>query len=67
MIAQQATDLPEDGPGLTWSDLEQWADEHPNSLLMDPLWAVRQVCEMFGLVILSMQLRLLPQRHLIFA
>ncbi len=39
----QATDLPEEGPGLTWSDLEQWADLSPDNLLVDPLWAVRQV------------------------
>lgn len=39
----QATDLPETGPGLTWSNLEHWVDAHPEVLLVDPLWAVRQV------------------------
>lgn len=39
----QATDLPHAGSGLTWPDLEQWIDLNPDVLVVDALWAVKQV------------------------
>ncbi|KAK9822125.1 hypothetical protein WJX74_009476 [Apatococcus lobatus] len=54
-LLHKATDLPESGLGLTWENLEKWVDANPEVLLVDPLWAVKQVTSRGFLLYLSEQ------------
>ncbi|KAK9863665.1 hypothetical protein WJX84_003088 [Apatococcus fuscideae] len=54
-LLHKATDLPHAGSGLTWPDLEQWIDLNPDVLVVDALWAVKQVTSRAFLIYLASQ------------